>query len=237
MAKTKKSKINLKSLYSFKYNDKGQKVFDKKPSSFTKEELQKMVKTINDRLYKLEKAGLEEDSKLYRNLKKYSETQSGENGIFNVKDDKVRISSNLNRFGETNAEKYQNIKFIQGYLSSETSTVGGTNRAFKKAFKSFKENPKFLKYENTKNMTLKDYKNLWKIYRNNVSEDAKDKLGSDVVVNAVKSDLYELSDDKILKALKYANDVEVLGNSYKDKVNANNKLVEKWYEEGFISEL
>lgn len=194
----------LKELLKFTLNASGGKIFQKKPSTFTNAEIKKLVKGINDRLYKMEQTGWADDSQLYQNITKYAENQS-DMGIFNITPEgKPRITSDITRFGE-GAEKYQNINYLLNYLTAKTSTSTGTKQAMMKRYESFKNRPDIA----NKNITFDQYRNLWKTYRENVSADAKERYGSDVVLSAVKSfDFYDLPQDKLVQAMDYVNNLK-----------------------------
>lgn len=236
-------------LYDYRTNKYGYKIFDKKPSSFTDAEIQKAVKLINDRIYKLEKSGNALDSRFYQNLMDYAEkeqakvkeaqkiaeekgTVSNIKTLFNVSDDgRIRITSDLGRLsGDTSKEKYENIKRIQGYLSSQTSTVSGTNKAIKKAYETFISNPS-VSIMSKKVPTLDEYRNLWKTYRENVSKDKKELLGSDVVIQAIKKiAFYDLPQDQLERAFQYTEQVDSIR-----KNTGLKQLFELWKEGKLIT--
>ena len=220
-----KKSSKLFNLYDFNENKYGKKIFKKKPSTFTVEEIKQLVKGINDRLYKIEQKNMQLDSNLYRNLMKYANKQKDDNGIFNVSEDgRIRITSNIKRIsGSDNNEKYENIRNIQGYLAAKTSTVGGTNKAIKQAYQTFVERPD-IKYYAKQKPTLEEYKNLWRTYREQVSQDKKDILGSDVVLDLVKSvKFYDLPQSQLEKAFKYTDQIESI-----EKSTGLNELYELW---------
>lgn len=217
---------------SYTVNDKGEKIFNKKASEFTNEEIKKMKKLLNDRLYKLEKTGVAQFSNMYNKMLSYSEKKTS---LLSNEDGKLRI--------KPDAKGADNINEIRKYLVAKTSTVGGTNRAVKKAYKSFINRPSFNK-EIKEKLTMDKYKELWKIYKENVSKDAQDKLGSDVVVDAIKSiDFYDLPEDKLVDAFKYANEVEILSadtsgmESSIIKTQGSNQLYELWKKNGLLGSL
>lgn len=218
----------LKELLKYTVNKVGRKIFEKKPSKFSDAEVKKLVKGLNDRLYKMEKAGVAEDSKLYQNLKKYAKDGSN---LFNIKGEKVRVTSDLARFGK-GAAKLQNINYLLGYLTASTSTVGGTKQAIKKAYETFKNNPA-LKGTPGENMTLEEYKRIWKVYRDHVSEDKKGVLGSEMVVNMFKKqDFYSMSTDQIVQAMKYTDQIQSTTQS-----TANNELFDLWKKGGVFGKM
>ena len=194
--------IVIKDLLKFTVNEVGKKIFDKKPSSFSEAEIKKLVKVMNDRLYKLEKTGQDDYSVLYNNIEKYSKNQIDNKGIFNItKGGKPRITSDLSRFGSTMKERYENISRLLGYLTSKTSTATGTKEVMKKRYETFKKNPDIKGHD----FTLEQYKELWYAYRKYVKEDMKEKYGSDVVLSAIKEGFYDMNSTQLMKAMKYVN--------------------------------
>lgn len=223
---------DLESWLAHTVNDRGEKIFTKKASEFTKAEVKKMKKLLNDRLYKLEKSGLAQFSNMYNKMLKYSEKKTS---LLSNEDGKLRI--------KPTADGADNINEIRKYLVAKTSTVGGTNRALKKSYKTFVSRPSFNdKIKET--LTMEKYKELWKIYRDNVSQDAKDKLGSDVVVDAIKStNFYDLPEDKLVDVFKYANEVAILSadtSKMEDstvKTEGMNQLYELWKKNELLGKL
>lgn len=194
----------LKELLKYTIGKSGARLFEHKPNQFTDVEVKKLVKGINDRLYKLEQTGWADDSQLYSNIEKYMKKQIENNavGIFNMtKDGKPRISSDLSRFGK-GAERYKNISYLLNYLTSKTSTSTGTRQAMKKRYEAFMKRPDV----KDSKLTFDQYRNLWKTYRDNVSQDAKDRYGSDVVLSAVKEfNFYDLPQERLTQAMDYVN--------------------------------
>lgn len=194
--------IVIKELLKYTVNEVGKKIFDRKPSSFSEAEIKKLVKVMNDRLYKLEKTGQDDFSVLYNNIEKYSKNQIDNKGIFNItKGGKPRITSDLSRFGSTMKERYENISRLLGYLTSKTSTATGTKEVMKRRYETFKNNPDIKGHD----ITLEQYKEIWTAYRKYVKEDMKEKYGSDVVLSAIKEGFYDMNSSQLMKAMKYVN--------------------------------
>lgn len=217
----------IKDLLKFTVNEVGKKIFDKKPSSFSEAEIKKLVKVMNDRLYKLEKTGQDEYSVLYNNIDKYAKNQIDNKGIFNItKGGKPRITSDLSRFGSTMKERYENISRLLGYLTSKTSTATGTKEVMKKRYETFKQNPDIKGHD----FTLDQYKELWSAYRKYVREDMKEKYGSDVVLSAIKEGFYDMNPSQLMKAMKYVNRLKSV-----EKDSGLKELFNKWVKGGLIT--
>lgn len=212
---TKAKKVNaLAPLYSYtrsKTNDPlSRKVFNKKPSTFTKEEFNKLIKGVNDRLYKLEKAGLAQESKAYQNIMRYA---MGGDPAYNVDTEKgtVRLTQDMSRF-KTKQELYDYINRAQQILSNQTSSVGGTNRAIKKAYETFMKNPQMYTISREGKMiplqlSLEEYRNIWKAYKSNVEPDEKGKYESQTVIDYIHATramgYYDIPPEQMGKAFKY----------------------------------
>lgn len=215
----------LKPLYSFKRSDPtdpmSRKTFDKKPSEFTKEDIKHIVKGVNDRLYKLEKAGLTKESRTYQAIEKYA--AQNQLNMYNVDPEKgtIRVTEDLSRF-PTNEAKYAYIRRMQEILSNKTSTVGGTNKAMWKAYQSFMKNPNVMMKDKDGNLqpiklSFQEYKDIWKTYKDNVEPDADGKYESDTVIDfihATREQNYEdIPKDQLAKAFSYYNEKK---NDYED---------------------
>lgn len=204
----------LKPLYSFKLSKpddaKSRRIFDKKPSDFTDEEIKRLVKGVNDRLYLLEKADLTLESRTYQNIKHYAE---GGDKMYNINEDKmtIRVTGDLSRF-QTPQEKYDYIRRLQQIMSNQTSTAGGTMKALEKAYGSYMENPKLYKTAPSGDkipisITFSEYREIWKSYKANVEPDENGKYESDDVIDfmhAIKAQGYEdIPPASLDKAFRY----------------------------------
>lgn len=186
---------DLKPLYTFhraKPDDPmSRKIFDRKPSDMSMTEIRKLVKGVNDRLYKLEKAGKQMESKTYQTIAKYA--AENQLNMYNINPDTgaIRVTQDLGRFPTAEA-RYQYIRRLQEILSNETSTVGGTNRAMKKAYNSFMKNPKVMQPDASGklkpiNLSFNEYKKIWKTYKSNVEPDENGKYESDTVIDFIQA--------------------------------------------------
>lgn len=213
---------SLKPLYAFtrsKADDpQSRKIFNKKPSEFSDEDIRHLVKGVNDRLYKLEKAGLAEYSKTYQNIMKYA--TSGD-PMYNLNIDKgtVRATQDMKRF-KTDQEKYDYIRRLQEIMSNKTSTVGGTNEAIKKSYETFNKNPQLLKrVEDTDaegnkvihmvplDISMEEYKKIWKAFKDNVQPDKDGKWESQTVIDFIHATremgFYDIPEDMVGEAFRY----------------------------------
>lgn len=232
-AKTKKTKVkkplpNLQALYEHQLKNPNdpmsKKIYNRKPSSFSKEEINRLVKGVNDRLYKLEKAGLKDDSRIYYWINEYAINKGNPKNYYNVRSDgTIRVTSDLSRFS-TPKEKYDYITQLQNILSAKTSQVGGVNKALRKAYKTFIKNPVIVK-AGANNISFEEYKNVWKTYRDNVVGDDKGRYESDDVIDfltaKVDNNLGEIPKDKLATTMKYYNQNKALYSDMYDFINQN----------------
>lgn len=221
--KAKKVRVDtLKPLYNFRRSKEGdsqsRKIFDKKPSEFTPDDIRHLVKGVNDRLYKLEKSGLADYSKTYQNIMKYA---SSGDPMYNLNLDKgtVRATSDMSRF-KTDQERYDYIRRLQEIMSNQTSTIGGTNQAIQKAYETFQKNPQLLISRKDVDeegneitvlvrlpISLEEYKAIWKQYKENVKPDEEGKWESQTVIDFIhgtrQMGYYDIPEDRISEAFKY----------------------------------
>lgn len=219
----------LKELLKYTIGKTGSKIFETKASKVTPQEIKKLVKGLNDRLYKMEKTGWAEDSQLYSNLTKYMKEQfkTGKTGIFNqTKEGKVRISSDISRFGMTQEEVTRNINYLRNYLTAKTSTSTGTKKALRKRYESFIQRPDIT----NKNLTFEQYKEVWKTYREHVAPDSRERYGSDVVLSAIKEfDFYDMPQEKLAIAFDYVDKLKSI-----EKSSGLVELFSEWKKGGLI---
>lgn len=219
----------LKELLKYTIGKSGAKIFETKASKVTPQEIKKLVKGLNDRLYKMEKTGWADDSQLYNNLTKYARNQVNKNlpGIFNItKDGKVRITSEIARFGKTPEEMKKNIDYLRNYLTSKTSTSTGTKEAMYKRYQSFIKRPDIV----NKNITFDQYKEVWSTYREHVAPDSRERYGSDVVLSAIKEfDFYDMPQNKLSMAFDYVDKLKSV-----EKSSGLVELFGEWKKGGLI---
>ena len=206
---------DLKPLYTYHranpQDPMSRKIFDRKPSDMSLAEIRKLVKGVNDRLYKLEKAGKQMESKAYQSIAKYAAENQLNMYNINPETGAIRVTQDLSRF-PTNEAKYQYIRRLQEILSNETSTVGGTNAAMKKAYKSFMQNPKVMQPDASGrlqpvNLSFDEYKRIWKIYKSNVEPDENGKYESDTVIDFIQATremgFEDIPDSALAKTFSY----------------------------------
>ena len=161
-----------------------------------------MVRKANDRLRRLERAGLYEESREYRLVSHYAYSDPGGKGsIYNVNPEKdtIRFKSTLpSGQGYTREREYM-INTLRNFLNASTSTVSGTRKAINKAFKSFIDNQD-IKGE----MTQDQYMQLWRTYHDMGLRDKLDNQGYNAFMTLVKStDIYNMTPDEMKVALDY----------------------------------
>ena len=191
-----------KSLLKTKTTEKGNLIYRIPASKVREKELQRMVRKANDRLRRLEKAGLYEESREYRLVSHYAYSDPGGKGnIYNVNPEKdtIRFKSTLpSGQGYTREREYM-INTLRNFLNASTSTVSGTRKAINKAFNSFIDNQD-IKGE----MTQDQYMQLWRTYHDMGLRDKLDNQGYNAFMTLVKStDIYNMTPDEMKVALDY----------------------------------
>ena len=161
-----------------------------------------MVRKANDRLRRLERAGLYEESREYRLVSHYAYSDPGGKGsIYNVNPEKdtIRFKSTLPTGQGYTREREYMINTLRNFLNASTSTVSGTRKAINKAFKSFIDNQD-IKGE----MTQDQYMQLWRTYHDMGLRDKLDNQGYNAFMTLVKStDIYNMTPDEMKVALDY----------------------------------
>lgn len=180
--------------------------------------LHKLAAKINQRLSKLEASGLQLDSKEYQTIMHYAIDKSSP--IYNVDTTtgKIRVTTNLSRF--TTAKELNDYQAVlKNIEASQTSTVRGTKAAIKKAQETLKEKYRLRKLDKEySEMDYNRYREIWRIYRNNVKDKNKQKTASDTVFNIIAREqgFYDLTDDEVAEAMKWANTLR--GDKLEDKI-------------------
>ena len=191
-----------KSLLKTKTTENGNVIYSIPASKVREKELQRMVRKANDRLRRLERAGLYEESREYRLVSHYAYSDPGGKGsIYNVNPEKdtIRFKSTLPTGQGYTREREYMINTLRNFLNASTSTVSGTRKAINKAFKSFIDNQD-IKGE----MTQDQYMQLWRTYHDMGLRDKLDNQGYNAFMTLVKStDIYNLTPDEMKVALDY----------------------------------
>lgn len=222
-AKKKRKAVTLpkrrkKQLFRQKKGSQGYKIYDVKAKDVTEKDIKWLVKTLNKRLYNLEKKGLEDISQEYRAIKHYATSElKGKGKMYNVDYEKgtIRITSDLSRF-ETQEEKTYFINTLRNIYKSRTSTATGTKAVLKESYKKFLETTE----KTSKEIPFEKYADIWKTYREVVSEAKKEKSASDVIIELItNTNFYDLSTEEMVEAM------EVM-NNYEDVWEAGQDIVE-----------
>ena len=168
-----------------------------------------MVRKANDRLRRLERAGLYEESREYRLVSHYAYSDPGGKGsVYNVNPEKdtIRFKSTLPTGQGYTREREYMINTLRNFLKASTSTVSGTRKAINKAFKSFIDNQD-IKGE----MTQDQYMQLWRTYHDMGLRDKLDNQGYNAFMTLVKStDIYNMTPDEMKVALDYLEKSEAI---------------------------
>lgn len=173
-----------------------------------------MVRKANDRLRRLERAGLYEESREYRLVSHYAYSDPGGKGsIYNVNPEKdtIRFKSTLPTGQGYTREREYMINTLRNFLKASTSTVSGTRKAINKAFKSFMDNQDI-----QGEMTQDQYMQLWRTYHDMGLRDKLDNQGYNAFMTLVKStDIYNLTPDEMKVALDYLSKSEAISEAGK----------------------
>lgn len=210
--RAKKERTRKKSLLKSRTTKTGYTKYGIKPSEVRDAELKYLAKKANDRLYKMEKAGVTDKSREYRMVEHYAiGDPSGKGSIYNVDVNKGRIRFTSTSKGMSGEERAYLINTIRNFLKAETSTVSGTKRAFKRAYTTFMKN------NGSKiNMTQEQYENVWSTYRDMVEKDKLSNEGYNAFMELVtKTDLYTMKQWQIREAISYIDKSDALTTSGK----------------------
>lgn len=203
----KVSKTRKKQLFKFTEGSQGYKKFKVKAKDVKEKEIKWLVKTLNKRLYNIEKKGLTEASQEYRTIAHYATSEpSGKGKMYNVNYDTgtIRITSDLSRF-QSREELTYFINTLRNIYQAKTSTAKGTRSSLNKAYNKFLEISGRTKQE----IPFDKYGEIWRTYRNVVSEAKKEKGGSDVVMELImNTNFYDMSMEEISETLEYINNFE-----------------------------
>lgn len=197
-----------KTLLKRQESEKGNIVYNIPASKVREKEFQRMVRKANDRLRRLEKAGLYEESREYRLVSHYAYSDPGGKGsIYNVNPEKdtIRFTTKLPGKGlQYEKERAYLINTIRNFLNAATSTVSGTKKVIKKAYESFMENNSI-----KGDMTQEEYSRLWKVYHDMGLRDKLDNQGYNAFMTLVsQTDLYKMDQSEIETALRYIENSE-----------------------------
>ena len=215
--KKKKSGKNVKGSKSYirktllkqKTTKKGNEIYRIPPSKVRDEELKRLVKRANDRLYKMEKAGVTDKSREYRTVQHYAVGDpNGKGFIYNVNQEQGRIrftsstfikDSDGRRRKMTTEERSYLVNTVRNFLNAETSTISGTKKAFSRAYMTFMQNN-----GQRSSMSEADYEKMWKIYHDKALRDRLDNQGYNAFMTLMtQTDLYMMDESQIEIAMDY----------------------------------
>ena len=169
----------------------------RKWKKYSEAEIKHIIKTVNDSLYRLEKAGLQSESAEYRKIEKYAiSNPNGTGKMYNVNFETgtIRVSKDLSRY-KNKKERDKFVDVLENILKSQTRTVSGTRKAMQKGFETVKKDYGYAG-------SLKQYINVWHTFRDQVSKNKRDKIGSDVVMQLIeKTNIYTLSKRELQQAM------------------------------------
>lgn len=185
----------------FKYDIKAHEVSD--------EDIKRMAKLANDRLYKLEKSGMSEYSREYQIVEHYAVGEpNGKGSIYNVSDDLERIRFTSSTKGMNSDERRYYVDTLRNFLRAETSTITGTRNALNQAYNTFMKNSIT---KNIPDLTVDQYKRLWKTYRESVMPDRMAHEGYNAFIEMVRTtNLYQLDDEQMFQAMNYINEADAV---------------------------
>lgn len=207
----KQNSRTLLKLLAHKNNTQGKPIFSVKPSEMNTKEMQKVVKAVNDSLYRLEKSGNQLESKAYQSIQHYAIDLDSKYYNVSVGGGTIRATNDFSRF-ESKGELYEYIGVLRKWLQDKTRTVSGTKRAMRKSYQNFIKMQKSFGggAGSVNGITYDRYKQLWEIYRNNVNDDVKSKATSGEVVKILfNTDFYMMDDNKIAKSMQYFNNYDI----------------------------
>ena len=185
----------------FKYDIKAHEVSD--------EDIKRMAKLANDRLYKLEKSGMSEYSREYQIVEHYAVGEpNGKGSIYNVSDDMERIRFTSSTKGMNSDERRYYVDTLRNFLRAETSTITGTRNALNQAYNTFMKNSIT---KNIPDLTVDQYKRLWKTYRESVMPDRMAHEGYNAFIEMIRTtNLYQLDDEQMFQAMNYINEADAV---------------------------
>lgn len=165
--------------------------------------IKKLVKKMNDSLYRLEKAGVTHESQFYQTLERYAIDKNSP--LFNVdlETGKFRLSADLGRF-DNKIDIYRYKELLEDMKQAQTRTVKGTKAAVEKAYDTFMSSPTHLV---NPDLTFEGYREAFKIWRTKLEPDRKTHFTSEMMMDFLEStNIYEMNEEDIAAALQYGAD-------------------------------
>lgn len=210
--------------FSFIAKNRNGSGYNLKPSQIADADLKRMAGTFNRRMYELEKAGMQQESVMYRMVEKYAIDKASP--FYNVKVDKgtIRLRTDVQNLDAKERAEY--IQIMRGMFESKTGTVRGSKKIQQKRYETFKEHLDE-KSETAKNLTEDEYRKIWKAYRNNVKGSKDDHYGSQTIVHLIEDTKFaKLSVKDIEQAMETLNQAEREEDAYSQIVNDNPFIVQ-----------
>lgn len=160
--------------------------------------IKNQAQRINASYKALEKAGMEGQSQSYKTIEHYAVTDpkgKGKNFIVDYAKGSVRVSGDTRKMSVKEMKEYS--EQLGQILKHKTRTLSGTKAAVQKAYEKAKKDYDF-------GGSFEDYEKIWDMYRDNVSEDRKQKLDSETVISIMENTtIYDMTDSDMDKALEY----------------------------------
>ena len=199
----RKSKINIsasrkKALLDYESGAHGYKKFNITASEVTQIDINYMVNVINKRLYNIEKKGLTDLSTEYQKIEKYAVEKEAPFYNVNLKTGAIRFKTSTK--GMTARERAEFVNVLRGVMMAKTSTAKGTRATTDARYKTFLENRNM----SPSDMSYQKYVDMWRLYRDKVSSDKKDKFSSSQVITMIEFGRFaELTLEEMEEALDY----------------------------------
>lgn len=217
----RKSKINVsvarkKELLEYEAGAHGYKKYNITASEITQTDINYMVNVINKRLYNIEKKGLTDLSNEYQKIEKYAVEKQAPFYNVNLKTGAIRFKTSTK--GMSARERAEFVNVLRGVMEAKTSTAKGTHESINKRYKSFLSNRNMSPSE----MSYQKYVDMWRLYRDKVSSDKKEKFVSSQVVTMIDFGHFaELTLEEMDEALDYMSQYEYDLDAYDDWINKN----------------
>ena len=193
-------KNKLQYLLGYEEGAQGYRKYDITASKVSDAEAKALAQQINNAFRRLEKAGIEEQSAEYLMVKHYAASDpNGKGKIYNITPSgDIRVSKNMKDM--TAKERAYYINTMRNILNSKTYSVTGTKAAMKKSYEYYKSKA----VSDRPGMTYDKYTEVWKTYRENVANNKKNKIGSDLIELLLeKTSIYDMDPDEMAGAMEY----------------------------------
>lgn len=122
----------------------------------TKSAMQNLLKDYtrraNRRLRDLERAGISSSSNAYRYVERLAYDREKDSTTTLSETGKIKFRTDIKNMSEKELKKQ--LAILETFLTSKTSTIGGINRKYKKAYETFKNNV-------TSNISFEDYISMY----------------------------------------------------------------------------